>query len=120
MANAFPYRPVQLMEGIYAAIHFAPERNINTPWLYLSMGCMSMAPECTEETVIALRALADHLEEAFQVMAKRAAIEAAMAVPDSTSETLARPPIEVNSPAEDAAMDILEAAVNMVHPPAQV
>jgi hypothetical protein len=120
MANAFPYRPVKLTKDIYAVIHFAPDQGIKNPWLYLSMGCMIMTPDCTEETLIALRALADHLEEAFQLMAKRAAIEAAMAVPDSTSETLARPPIEVNSPAEDAAMDILEAAVSMVRPPAQV
>jgi hypothetical protein len=107
MANAFPYRPVQLTEDISAAIHYAPERNIQMPWLNLSMGCMTMAPTCTEKTVSALRALADHLEEAFQMKAKREAIEAAMATPDP-------------SPAEDAAIDALEAAVNMVRPPAQV
>jgi hypothetical protein len=107
MTNAFPYRPVQLTEDISAVIHFAPERNIDKPWLHLSMGCMTMAPTCTEDTVSALRALADHLEEAFRLMAKRAAIEAAMQAPDP-------------SPAEDAAMDALEAAVNMVRPSAQV
>jgi uncharacterized protein (DUF3084 family) len=108
------------MEDIYASIHFAPERGINKPWLHFSTGCMAMTPTCTEETVSALRALADHLEEAFQMKAKRAAIEAAMAVYDPTPETPAGPSIEVNSPAEDAAMDALESAVNMVRPPAQV
>jgi hypothetical protein len=107
MANAFPYHPVQLTEDISAVIHYAPERNIQMPWLHLSMSCMTMSPTCTEETVSALRALADHLEEAFRLMAKREAIEAAMQTPDP-------------SPAEDAAMDALEAAVNMVRPPAQV
>jgi hypothetical protein len=105
MANAFPYRPVQLTEDISAVIHYAPERNIQMPWLHLSMGCMTMSPTCTEKTVSALRALADHLEEAFRLMGKRAAIEAAMADP---------------SPAEDAAMDALESALNMVRPSAQV
>jgi hypothetical protein len=120
MANAFPYRPIQLTNDIRAAIHFAPDRGINKPWLHLSMSCVTMVPDCTEETVGALRTLADNLEEAFQMKAKREAIEAAMAVPDSISETLDGPPIKVNSPADDAAMDALEAAVNMGRPPAQV
>jgi hypothetical protein len=92
MAIAFPYRPVQLAEDIYAVIHYAPDRGVDKPWLHLSMGCMTMSPTCTEKTVSALRALADHLEEALRLMAKREAIESAMAEPDS-------------SPAEDAAMD---------------
>jgi hypothetical protein len=120
MANALPYRPVDLTKDIRAVIHFAPDRGINKPWLHLSMSCVTMVPDCTEETVGALRTLADHLEEAFRMKAKREAIEAAMAVPDSISETLAGPSVDVNSPADDAAMDILEAAVNMVRPPAQV
>jgi hypothetical protein len=91
MTIAFPYRPVQLTEDISAAIH-APGRGVSKPWIYLSMGCMTMTPDCTEETVSALRALADHLEEAFRLVGKRAAIEAAMQTPDP-------------SPAEDAAMD---------------
>jgi hypothetical protein len=84
MTNAFPYRPVQLTEDIYAAIHYGNDGA--QPWLYLSTGCcVTITTICKEETVSALRALADHLEEAFRMMAKRAAIEAAMA--DPTPET---------------------------------
>jgi hypothetical protein len=91
MAIASPYRPVQLAQDIYAVIHYAPDSGVDKPWLHLSMGCMTMSPTCTEKTASTLRALADHLEKASHLMAKRAAIEAAMAAPTPTPETLAGP-----------------------------
>lgn len=78
---------------------YSPEKGIKQIWVNVYIGPVSACPDVTVETVIALRGLIDDLED---LLRRKAAWEAAMVALEAPRA------LEVNSPEEDAAMDLLQ------------
>lgn len=71
------FKTVDLTPKFSAQPHYAPQRNLPDPWLFVQLSCpVSMSIDISMETATKLRELADQVEDAWR---QKKAFERAMA-----------------------------------------